>query len=35
MWVSFGLEIDHILPMAEGGPTTIDNLAFSATITTS
>ena len=26
--VSFGLEIDHILPMAEGGPTTIDNLAL-------
>ncbi len=26
--MSFGLEIDHILPMAEGGLTTIDNLAL-------
>jgi hypothetical protein len=25
---SFGLEIDHIVPFAEGGPTTLDNLAL-------
>ncbi len=25
---SFGLEIDHIIPFAEGGPTTLDNLAL-------
>ena len=26
--VSYGLEIDHIVPFAEGGPTTLDNLAL-------
>jgi len=26
--VSFGLEIDHLVPYAEGGPTTLDNLAL-------
>ena len=26
--VSFGLEIDHIVPFAEGGPTKLDNLAL-------
>jgi HNH endonuclease len=26
--VPYGLEIDHILPMAEGGPTELDNLAL-------
>ena len=25
---SYGLEIDHIVPFAEGGPTTLDNLAL-------
>jgi hypothetical protein len=25
---SYGLEIDHIIPFAEGGPTTLDNLAL-------
>ncbi len=26
--VSYGLEIDHIVPVTEGGPTTLDNLAL-------
>jgi Domain of unknown function (DUF222)/HNH endonuclease len=26
--VSYGLEIDHVLPFAEGGPTSLDNLAL-------
>jgi hypothetical protein len=26
--VSYGLEIDHVLPFAEGGPTELDNLAL-------
>ena len=27
--VSFGLEIDHVIPFAEGGPTALENLALS------
>jgi hypothetical protein len=26
--VSFGLEIDHVIPFADGGPTALDNLAL-------
>jgi 5-methylcytosine-specific restriction endonuclease McrA len=26
--VSYGLEIDHLIPFAEGGPTSLDNLAL-------
>jgi hypothetical protein len=26
--VSYGLEIDHVLPVTENGPTTLDNLAL-------